>query len=83
MTTSSIKYTEAFAWIWLPGSIDPVVAGRISRDEHGFSFVYGKSYLARSDAIAIYDDLPLVSGVQRSSLPDGLAGSIRDAAPDS
>jgi serine/threonine-protein kinase HipA len=26
--------TEAFIWIWLPGTFEPVIAGRIERRPH-------------------------------------------------
>ena len=85
--TSEADYDEAFVWIWLPGETAPVVAGRLARvpNEVGQQFVfnYGRSYLARKNAIPIYEpELPLQSGVL--PLLNGLAmpNSIRDAAPD-
>ena len=74
---------EAYVWIWLPGTTEPVVAGRLARDDDRLIFNYGQSYLARSDAIAIYvPELPL----QRGALPPdaglALAGCLRDGAPD-
>ena len=41
--TSDPKHspTEAFVWIWLPGAIDPVVAGRIVRSGPIYLFNYG------------------------------------------
>ena len=78
---------EAFVWIWLPGEIEPVVAGRLEADNGNLLFNYGKSYLERINdtkpAIPIYEpELPLKAG----SLPllDGLSmpGCIRDGAPD-
>ena len=83
---NSEAYEEAFVWIWLPGKTEPVVAGRLYTDGGSppmFLFNYGKSYLAREDAIPIYlPELPLKRG--ELPLPDGLSmpGSIRDAAPD-
>jgi len=81
--TSREAPREAYVWIWLPGATGPVVAGRLSADGNTLRFLYGRSYLARDDAIAIYDpDLPL----RRGSLPllDNLSmpGCLRDAAPD-
>lgn len=85
--TSNGKYNEAFVWIWLPDSTEPVVAGKLEVDNSNILFNYGKSYLERvndtNPAISIYEpELPLKSGTL--SLLDGLdmPGCIRDAAPD-
>ena len=84
---TSKKRTEAYVWIWLPESTEPVVAGKLEMEGKELLFNYGKSYLERVNdskpAIAIYDkELPLKSG----DLPllDGLdmPSCIRDAAPD-
>jgi serine/threonine-protein kinase HipA len=79
MTTSN-----CFVWKWLPGATDPVVAGELRGDDRGRQwFVYGRSYLERSDAVPIYDpELPLRSGVHEPL--DGLEhfSSLRDGAPD-
>jgi serine/threonine-protein kinase HipA len=83
MTTSNSPANEAFVWIWLPGETTPVVAGRLSNQNGSLLFNYGKSYLERSNAIAIYDkELPLQSGVL--PLLNGLTmpGCLRDASPD-
>lgn len=74
---------QAFVWIWLPGRTQPVVAGRIFRDGQRLSFNYGRSYLAREDAIPLYlPELPLVPGAI-SPLPGlHMPSSLRDAAPD-
>ena len=83
MTSEDRPNTEAFVWVWLPGAIDPVVAGRITADRGQILFNYGRSYLGRGDAIALYDgELPLKPGVH--PLLDGLSmpGCLRDAAPD-
>ncbi len=83
MMNSDNIYTEAFVWIWLPGMNDPVVAGKLFSSEGQLLFHYGRSYLARHNAISIYEpELPLISGVL--PLPAGLhmPGSIRDASPD-
>lgn len=74
---------QAYVWIWLPHSELPVVAGVLSRDGQQLVFNYGRSYLARSDAIAIYiPELPLQTGA--IPLLPGLAmpSCIRDASPD-
>lgn len=82
--TSKPTDKEAYVWIWLPDAIEPVVAGKLEADEQGsIQFNYGKSYLERAGAVAIYEpELPLKKGVL--PLLDGLTmpGCIRDAAPD-
>jgi len=81
--TSKQAPTEAFVWVWRPGEIEPVVAGRIERDGTRYIFNYGRSYLERKGSIPLYEpELPL----QRGAIPpfDGLslAGCLRDGAPD-
>ena len=81
--TSKKGYEEAFVWIWLPGETQPVVAGVLTRVADRLLFNYGKSYLARTNAISIYSpELPLKSG--DLPLPEGLSmpGCLRDASPD-
>ena len=85
--TSNSNDNEAYVWIWLPGKVDPVVAGRLEADNGSVLFNYGKSYMDRivsgKPAISIYEpELPLVAGIL--PLPTGLTmpGSIRDASPD-
>ena len=83
MTTSENKPAEAFVWVWLPGATTPVVAGRLYADGDRLLYNYGRSYLARNNAIALYDpELPLQSGAI-SPLPGlNMPNCIRDAAPD-
>jgi len=74
---------EAFVWVWLPGEMEPVVAGRLEASNQGLQFNYGRSYLERGQAIALYDtELPLRAG--RLPLKTGLSmpGCLRDASPD-
>jgi len=81
--TSNSKDKEAYVWIWLPGKTKPVVAGLLTQDREQVRFNYGQSYLARDNAIAIYDsELPLRSG--NIEPLDGLImpNCIRDASPD-
>jgi serine/threonine-protein kinase HipA len=81
--TSETGLEEAFVWIWLPGKTRPVVAGRLAKIDGQLAFNYGRSYLARKDAIAIYEpELPLKSGVLRPLPGLALPSCIRDAAPD-
>lgn len=74
---------QAFVWIWLPGAVDPVVAGRLDAVGQGFTFTYGASYLGREERIPIYlPELPLRRG-PIPPLVGEIAGCIADAAPDS
>ena len=81
--TSNDSKNEAFVWIWLPGETEPVVVGKLTVEGEQLLFNYGKSYLARSNAIAIYDpelslqagEIPLLAGLT-------MPGCIRDASPD-
>lgn len=75
--------TEAFVWIWLPGALEPVIAGRIELDGGVYAFNYGRSYLERADAIPIYaPELPLQRGRIAPNAPLEMAGCLRDGAPD-
>lgn len=83
MTSSTKAPREAYVWVWLPGEVEPVVAGRLAPTAQGLQFNYGQSYLARDEAVALYTpELPL----QRGNLPllPGLTmpGCLRDASPD-
>jgi len=82
--TSNHRYDEAYVWIWLPHETQPVVAGRIARQNDGrLQFNYGQSYLARKNAIAIYDpELPLKAGEIPLLTNLQLPNCIRDASPD-
>ena len=60
---SEDRYKEAYVWIWLPGETEPVVAGVLTQIGKQLLFNYGKSYLERKNAIAIYEpELPLRAG---------------------
>ena len=75
--------SSVYVWAWLPGRVEPVVAGRLERDGERYRFGYGRSYLERSDAVALHaPELPLGPGA-REPLP-GLVmpGCLRDALPD-
>ncbi|MGY6553045.1 MAG: type II toxin-antitoxin system HipA family toxin [Wenzhouxiangella sp.] len=84
MMTSDRKAPEsAFAWVWLPGEIEPVVAGRIKMDGGRYIFNYGASYLERKNSIPLYDpELPLKRG-RIDPLPNmEMASCLRDSSPD-
>src|SRR5436190_18893009 len=81
--TSETGYDEAYIWTWLPGETRPMVAGRLALIDDKLVFNYGRSYLARPNATALYEpELPLTAGAL--PLLNGLAmpSCIRDAAPD-
>jgi serine/threonine-protein kinase HipA len=83
MTISEKNSTEAFVWVWLPGETTPVVAGRLFISGDLLLFNYGRSYLARNNAMALYDpELPLRSGVLPLTVGLMMPSCIRDAAPD-
>ena len=84
MTTSESvrRPPHAFVWVWLPGADEPVVAGRLTDRGAEVTFTYGRSYLARPNAIALsLPELPLERG-ELSPLPGNIAGCIADAGPD-
>lgn len=81
--TSDATPKETFVWVWLPGEIEPVVAGRLAAAGERLLFNYGRSFLARKNAVPLYEpELPLRAGVL--PLLNGLRmpSCIRDAAPD-
>ena len=81
--TSEAHHDEAYVWIWLPGQTAPVVAGVLARVDDQLIFNYGRSYLARKDAIPIYDtELPLRPGALPLLPGLSMPNCIRDGAPD-
>ena len=83
MSSKLPPYDEAYAWTWLPGATEPVVAGRLSVEGDLVHFNYGKSYLERQDAISLYlPELPLQAGELPLLYGLTMPGSLRDAAPD-
>ncbi|SDL22037.1 serine/threonine-protein kinase HipA [Franzmannia pantelleriensis] len=80
MTTSNQR---AYVWVWLPNQTSPVAAGLVERDDQDrYRFAYGRSYLAREDAISLFPrELPLRPSTLAQ--PDGsLPSCLRDASPD-
>ena len=82
------KREPCFVYIWLPGATEAVTAGKfeLTVDRRGTPlgrFVYGKSYLARNDAVAI-DPVELVLGsrVYETTVLNGVFGALRDSGPD-
>jgi serine/threonine-protein kinase HipA len=72
----------AFVWVWLPGAVEPVVAGRLEPVGPNITFTYGQSYLEREDRVPLYlPELPLRRG-PISPLVGEIPGCIADAGPD-
>ncbi|WP_299167952.1 type II toxin-antitoxin system HipA family toxin [uncultured Arthrobacter sp.] len=75
--------SKAYVWVWLPGTQDPVVAGRIDETARSHSFTYGRSYVEREDSLPLYlPELPLIRGTQRPHPSWEAHGCIQDAGPD-
>lgn len=79
---------ECFVYITLPGETEFVTAGKFQHtiDRRGDPlgrFVYGKSYLARDNAVPI-DPIGLKFGpdTYETRLRKGVFGALRDASPD-
>lgn len=79
---------ECFVYVTLPGETAAVTAGRYVREasRQGITtgrFVYGRSYLARPDAVEI-DPVQLKLGIRtyETVLMRGIFGALRDAGPD-
>jgi len=79
---------ECFVYIVLPGETASVTAGKLiiektNAGEAVGHFVYGKSYLARQNAVPIDPvELLLSDKAYRTGLMGGLFGAFRDASPD-
>ncbi|MDH3750344.1 MAG: type II toxin-antitoxin system HipA family toxin [Gammaproteobacteria bacterium] len=80
--------SECFVYITLPSETEFVTAGRYKRtiDRHGVAtgrFVYGRSYLARDNAVPIDPiELKLSTKTYDTTLLKGIFGALRDASPD-
>ncbi len=80
--------SECYVYITLPGQIEPVTAGKfvLTQNRQGVSlgkFVYGKSYLARPDAVAFDPaQLKLAEKTYETTALNGIFGALRDAGPD-
>lgn len=80
---NALSFQEAYVWIWLPGEVEPVVAGKLEMHGEVCSFIYGQSYLGRKNAVSLFEkELPLNSKIILPKPGLSIAGSIRDAAPD-
>ena len=87
MTSRPRGATECFVYMTLPGETEPVTAGRfeLSASRQGVvtgRFVYGRSYLARPNAVEIDPlELKLGSRTYETVLMKGVFGALRDAGP--
>ena len=79
---------ECFVYIVLPGETKFVTAGRfqLDKDRTGAPvgrYVYGKSYLARNEAVPLDPlDLKLSTKTYETRQLKGVFGALRDASPD-
>ncbi len=74
---------KAYVWAWLPGTVEPVVAGVLERRADLLTFAYGQSYRARDEAVPLYlPELPVRPGIIDPPCGLRVAGVIADAAPD-
>ncbi|MCY4067792.1 MAG: type II toxin-antitoxin system HipA family toxin [Acidimicrobiaceae bacterium] len=78
----SHRSDRAFVWVWLEGAVEPVVAGRLDDRGTTVTFTYARSYLQRTDAVALFlPELPLRSGELQPRSGE-IAGCVADSAPD-
>ena len=73
--------SESYVWIWLPGELDPVVAGVLRQRGPVITFAYGRSYFERGELPLYLPELPFQLN-EISPEGDVIAGCIRDAGPD-
>lgn len=75
--------TKAYVWIFLPGQVDPQIAGQVTKDNHLYYFNYGQSYLDNPNRIPLSPfELQLKAG---NTYPEGMNSihsCLRDAGPD-
>ncbi len=80
--------SEVFIYLILPGTTEFVTAGRFVLDaDHGGipfgRFVYGRTYLARDNAVPLDPiELPLSDRTYSTTRLKGIFGALRDAGPD-
>ncbi|MGH9206922.1 MAG: hypothetical protein ACRD1G_10245, partial [Acidimicrobiales bacterium] len=56
----SSEHVPAFVWVWLPGTTEPVVAGRLDLAGDVVTFIYGRSYLELPERVPLFlPELPL------------------------
>lgn len=80
--------TQCYVYITLPGQTEPVTAGRfaLEKNRRGVPegrFVYGRTYLARQDAVPLDPvELKLTERTCATTALNGVFGALRDASPD-
>jgi serine/threonine-protein kinase HipA len=80
--------SDCYVYLQMPGSLEVVTAGRFRHEilPDGSAlgrFLYGNSYLARSDAVPLDPfNLPLEPTEFRTAHMNGMFGALRDVAPD-
>ncbi len=80
--------SSCFVYLTLPGQTEPVPAARFEltttrQGEPLGRLVYGKSYLARPDAVPLEPlELPLLERTFETAQLNGVFGALRDASPD-
>lgn len=74
---------QLYAWIWLPGANEPVVAGVLTRTSAVYdkqpvvTFTYARSYRERDDAISLFSaELPLSAGTFDPTRPGEPVGVL-------
>ncbi len=83
MPSKSQNYKEAYVWIFLPGEVQPVVAGKLKPENKSLIFNYGQSYLERTNKISIYEpELPLKPGALPLLKNLTMPSCLRDGSPD-
>lgn len=95
MTSDAVTFDAAaaasgqcFVYVTLPGQVEPVTAGRYTLTEGRRGapegrFVYGRSYLARADAVALDPiELKLSQRTYATNGLNGVFGALRDSSPD-
>lgn len=86
--TSKSTSADCYVYITMPGATTPVTAGRfeltVGRSGAPLGrFVYGRSYLARADAVPIDPvELKLAPRIYETAALGGVFGALRDAGPD-
>ncbi len=86
--TSRTTPPSCFVYITLPGQTEPVTAARFEltttrQGEPLGRLVYGKSYLARPEAVPLEPlELPLLERTFETTQLNGVFGALRDSSPD-
>jgi serine/threonine-protein kinase HipA len=74
---------RCFVYITLPGEVEQVTAAKYEVADGVGRLVFGRSYLARNNAVEIDPvELKLGAQVHQTAAMGGLFGALRDAAPD-